>query len=95
MHSIHIGSLDPRVSEVTFEIACDVENPLLGAYGAAAVFGPQKGATEEIVRVLDENLYHFARVIERDLGKHVSDIPGAGAAGGLGAGLIDFRNKKA
>ncbi|MCM2535890.1 glycerate kinase [Neobacillus pocheonensis] len=94
LHSINMRNLDSRLSEITFEVACDVENPLLGADGASAVFGPQKGATAEMVRVLDENLSHFARVIERDLGKQVSDIPGAGAAGGLGAGLLAFLSCK-
>jgi glycerate 2-kinase len=88
LHTINLDSLDPRLSGITIEVACDVDNPLLGATGASAVFGPQKGATEEIVRVLDDNLGHFARVIERDLRKSVAAIPGAGAAGGLGAGLL-------
>ncbi len=90
LHSINNEGLDPRLSAITFEVACDVENPLLGATGASAVFGPQKGATEEIVSVLDQNLDHFAKVIERDLGVNVSSIPGSGAAGGLGAGLLAF-----
>jgi glycerate 2-kinase len=90
LHSINIEGLDDRLSEISFEVACDVENPLLGAAGASAVFGPQKGATEEMVTILDQNLAHFARMIERDLDKHVSDVPGAGAAGGLGAGLLAF-----
>ncbi|MEH7479970.1 glycerate kinase [Neobacillus drentensis] len=90
LHSINIEGFDSRLSEVSFEVACDVENHLLGATGASSVFGPQKGATEEMVVILDQNLAHFARVIERDLGKHVSDVPGAGAAGGLGAGLLAF-----
>lgn len=90
LHSIEIGNLDPRLTKVTFEIACDVENPLFGPTGASAVFGPQKGASDEMVHVLDQNLSHFARLIERDLGTSVSDIPGAGAAGGLGAGLLAF-----
>lgn len=90
LHSINIKGFDVRLSEVRFEVACDVENPLLGETGASAVFGPQKGATPEMLSVLDRNLRHFARVIERDLGKSVCEIPGAGAAGGLGAGLLAF-----
>jgi glycerate 2-kinase len=90
LHTINLDGLDPRLSGITIEVACDVDNPLLGATGASAVFGPQKEATEEMVRVLDHNLGHFARVIERDLGKSVASIPGAGAAGGLGAGLLAF-----
>lgn len=90
LHSINIEGLDSRLSGITFEVACDVTNPLLGATGASAVFGPQKGATEEMVQVLDQNLVHYARVIEKELGVEVRDIPGAGAAGGLGAGLLAF-----
>jgi glycerate 2-kinase len=90
LHSINLEDFDGRLNEIRFEVACDVENPLLGETGASAVFGPQKGATPELVRVLDQNLGHFARIIERDLGMDVSEIPGAGAAGGLGAGLLAF-----
>ena len=72
------------------EVACDVTNPLCGPLGASAVYGPQKGATPEQVERLDANLAHFARVIRRDLGVDVLDLPGGGAAGGLGAGLVAF-----
>jgi glycerate kinase len=71
-------------------VACDVTNPLVGLQGASAVYGPQKGADEEAVRELDAALANFAAVIERDLDKRVADVPGAGAAGGTGAGLIAF-----
>jgi glycerate 2-kinase len=90
LHSINLEGFDVRLKNVGFEVACDVDNPLLGEEGASAVFGPQKGATAQMVRVLDQNLRHFASVIEKELGKSVSDIPGAGAAGGMGAGLIAF-----
>jgi glycerate 2-kinase len=90
LHSIHLDGFDVRLKDVGFEVACDVENPLLGEAGASAVFGPQKGATTEMVCELDKNLSHFASVIERDLSESVSEIPGAGAAGGLGAGLLAF-----
>ncbi len=69
---------------------CDVQNPLTGSWGAAAVFAPQKGATPQQVRQLEQALQHWARVVERDLGRTVDGIPGAGAAGGLGAGLVAF-----
>lgn len=82
------GALDPRLGQVTIDVACDVENPLLGAHGAAAVFGPQKGATAEMVAQLDANLAHYAAVIRRDLGAEVAMAPGAGAAGGMGAALL-------
>ena len=75
---------------VTIEVLCDVDNPLLGVRGAARVFGPQKGATPEMVERLEAGLATLADVIERDLGKNVRDLPGAGAAGGLGAGGVAF-----
>ena len=81
---------DPRLTGVAVEVACDVDNPLCGPRGASAVYGPQKGADAETVARLDSNLAHFADVVERDLGLSVRDIPGAGAAGGLGAGLVAF-----
>jgi len=75
---------------VRIDVACDVENPLLGATGAARVYGPQKGATPEMVERLEANLAHLAEVIQRDVGLNVADVPRAGAAGGLGAGLMAF-----
>jgi glycerate kinase len=75
---------------VTLRVACDVTNPLTGPRGASAVYGPQKGADAQAVRELDAALARFAAVIERDLGKKVAEVPGAGAAGGTGAGLIAF-----
>ncbi len=88
----HIANdgMDTRLQECLFEVACDVTNPLCGPQGASAVYGPQKGATPEIVEELDQALAHYARVIERDLQVSVAEIPGAGAAGGLGAGLLAF-----
>lgn len=87
-----LSGLDERLKRVKMEVACDVDNPLTGPKGASAIFGPQKGASPEMVAVLDQNLQHYATVIERVLGKQVKDIPGAGAAGGLGAGLLAFLN---
>jgi glycerate kinase len=81
---------DPRLDGLTVEVACDVDNPLCGPRGASAVYGPQKGADPEMVRTLDRNLAHFAEVVARDLGRSVHDLPGAGAAGGLGGGLVAF-----
>jgi glycerate 2-kinase len=87
---IDLSGLDVRLKHVKIEVACDVDNPLTGPKGASAIFGPQKGATPEMVAILDKNLQHYADAIERVLGKQVKDIPGAGAAGGLGAGLLAF-----
>lgn len=88
--SIDISSLDERLQQVQLIVACDVTNPLCGERGASVVFGPQKGATPDLVLQLDANLAHYADIVERQLGKDVRDLPGAGAAGGLGAGLMIF-----
>lgn len=88
--SIDISGLDPRLQEVQLIVACDVTNPLCGPTGASIVFGAQKGATPDMVQQLDANLAHYAEVVSRQLGKDVQDVPGAGAAGGLGAGLLIF-----
>ncbi len=87
---VDMSGLDRRVASVQFEAVCDVDNPLCGPSGAAAVYGPQKGATPEQIEVLDAGLANLADVIERDLGLDVRDLPGSGAAGGLGAGLHAF-----
>jgi glycerate kinase len=87
---ISMVALDARLQECTIEVASDVNNPLCGPTGASAVYGPQKGATPEMVAELDAALDHYSQIIERDLGQAVRDIPGAGAAGGLGAGLMAF-----
>ncbi|MFP5108441.1 glycerate kinase [Neobacillus sp. C211] len=88
--SINLSEFDPRLAPINIEVACDVDNPLTGEKGASAIFGPQKGATLEMIAELDKNLGHFAAVVERDLGKKINDVPGAGAAGGLGGGLLAF-----
>ncbi|RHW40388.1 glycerate kinase [Neobacillus notoginsengisoli] len=88
--SIDLSGFDPRLATSTIEVACDVDNPLTGDKGASAIFGPQKGATPAMVAQLDQNLGHFAAVIERDLGKKVKNVAGAGAAGGLGGGILAF-----
>ncbi|HGT6217081.1 glycerate kinase [Escherichia coli] len=90
LHHIDISGLDGRLAQVDIQVACDVINPLCGEQGASAIFGPQKGATPEMVAQLDNNLAHYAAVIRNQLGKEIADVPGAGAAGGLGAGLMAF-----
>jgi glycerate kinase len=87
---IDVSALDPRVKESEFHIACDVSNPLVGPNGASAVFGPQKGATPDMVAQLDACLAHYAKVVARDLGRDVADMPGAGAGGGIGAAMVVF-----
>ncbi|WP_318483215.1 glycerate kinase [Photobacterium leiognathi] len=88
LHRIDMSNIDPRLISVKLEVACDVDNPLCGEKGASQVFGPQKGATPEMVAQLDNNLAHYAEIIKRDLGKDVKNMAGAGAAGGMGAALL-------
>jgi len=91
---VDISGLDSRLREAEILVACDVTNPLTGPNGASAVYGPQKGATPEMVKLLDENLRRYAEIVRRDLGVDVEHVPGAGAAGGLGAGLMAFCQAK-
>ncbi|PMH43842.1 glycerate kinase [Vibrio sp. 10N.286.49.B3] len=86
--SIDVSGIDPRLAATKLEIACDVDNPLCGPQGASAVFGPQKGATPEMVAELDANLAHYADLMKTLFDCDVKDMPGAGAAGGLGAALV-------
>src|SRR5205807_1695321 len=87
---IDMSGLDPAWRSIKVRVACDVTNPLTGPLGASHVYGPQKGADPATVDLLDRALARFADVVERDLGKRVADLPGAGAAGGAGAGLVAF-----
>jgi glycerate kinase len=87
---IQLGGVHASWKQTGVDVACDVTNPLTGPRGASAVYGPQKGATPEMVPELDAALHHFAQIIRRDLGVDVEQLPGAGAAGGLGAGLVAF-----
>jgi glycerate kinase len=87
LEHIDVSGLDPRLADCRIDVACDVTNPLVGPKGASAVFGPQKGATPAMVEELDRCLRRFADILRRDLQAEVADLPGAGAAGGLGAAL--------
>lgn len=89
---IDISQLDKRLENTKIRVACDVSNYLTGEEGASAVFGPQKGATPNMIQTLDKNLRHYSQIIKRDLNKDVDKVEGAGAAGGLGAGLLAFTN---
>lgn len=90
----HIGleRMDTRILETKIMVASDVDNPLCGENGASYIYGPQKGATDEMLKILDSNLNHFGRLLEEKSQKRIREIPGAGAAGGLGAGLVAFLN---
>jgi glycerate kinase len=87
---IDANGLDPRLQRLKITVACDVDNPLCGPRGASAVFGPQKGATPPMAALLDDALRRYGQVAEAATGRRVADLPGAGAAGGLGAGLLFF-----
>jgi len=87
---IDISQLDTRLADTRFDVASDVDNPLCGSKGASAIFGPQKGATHEMVKQLDSNLDHYAKQLKVLIGKDVRDIEGAGAAGGMGAAVLAF-----
>ena len=89
---IDLTNFDRRLKDVVIEVACDVSNPLCGENGASYIFGPQKGASVEMIKILDNNLKHYAKVIKEQFDKDVLEIAGAGAAGGLGAGLMVFLN---
>ena len=91
---IHVGGVHANWKQAEVDVACDVTNPLTGPNGASAVYGPQKGATPEMVSELDAALKQFAEIIRRDLGVDVEQLPGAGAAGGLGAGLVAFTDAR-
>jgi len=89
---IDSSKVEPLIKSAVIRVACDVTNPLCGPNGASAIYGPQKGASAEMVKVLDDNLLHFSKFILEQLGKDIADVPGAGAAGGLGAGMLAFTN---
>ena len=94
LHHIDGERVDSSWRAIEVLVACDVTNPLFGPQGASHVYGPQKGADDAMIELLDRALAQFAMVVERDLGKQVADVPGAGAAGGTGAGLIAFLGAK-
>jgi glycerate 2-kinase len=90
LQKIDSSNIHPLLRKVKITIASDVQNPLLGLSGATHIYGPQKGATPEMIEILEKNMAHFARVLTQEFGVDYSNLPGAGAAGGLGAGLMAF-----
>lgn len=90
--SIDMSRFHPLAKDCEVIVMADVKNPLCGPKGASYVYGPQKGGTKELIEELDKSLFNFAQVIKKDLGKDILDLPGAGAAGGLGGGLVAFLN---
>lgn len=87
---INYENIDQRILESKVQVLCDVNNPLYGKNGASFVYAKQKGADEEMIEILDNNLRNFSRVVKNTFNKDISEVPGAGAAGGLGAGLMIF-----
>ena len=87
---IDMSMRDPAFDKVEIVTMCDIDNPMYGETGAAYIFGPQKGADSEMVKFLDQGLRHLSEVIKRDVGVDVADMPGAGAAGAMGAGMVAF-----
>lgn len=85
-----VSGMIPELKESKFLVACDVDNPFYGPRGAAEIYSRQKGATEEVVKILDKGLEHFSNIVKRELGKEIGNFPGAGAAGGLGGGFLSF-----
>jgi glycerate kinase len=92
IRSIDLSGIDQRIRNAVFTAACDVDNPLCGANGASAVYGPQKGASEKEVIILDQGLNHFSQMVKQQLNLDIRNVPGSGAAGGLGAGVMIFLN---
>jgi len=92
--SIDMSGLDPRLANVQIEVACDVQNPLCGPEGASVVYGPQKGANPEDIRVMDTALQNYGEVLSRVAGTNLLELAGGGAAGGLGAGVVGFLGAK-
>jgi len=91
---IDISDMHPRIKDVTFRVACDVDNPLTGPNGASYIYGPQKGGDSKMLEQLDKNLAHYAEVVQKQMETDIDSPSGAGAAGGLGAGLLGFLNAK-
>ncbi len=88
--TIDMQGIDDRIASAEILVACDVDNPLTGPEGASSIYGPQKGADPELVKILDRNLAHLAGKIREQLGRDIESVPGSGAAGGLGGGLMAF-----
>jgi len=94
LYSFDLNEIHPLLNMATKTVLCDVKNPLCGINGASTIFGPQKGGSTQQIQILDNALTNFASVVKKQFHKDVSTIPGAGAGGGLGAGLVGLCNAK-
>ncbi len=94
IEKIDVSTLNPLLKNCSITTMCDIDNPLYGETGAAFVFAPQKGANEKVVKELDTGLIHFAEVVKRDLGLDYAQVPGTGAAGGMGFGMLTLLNSE-
>jgi glycerate kinase len=94
LHTVDLSDLDPRLAALEILVACDVDNPLCGPHGASAVFGPQKGATPAMTDELDAALRNYGNIAAAAVNRRITETPGAGAAGGLGAGLLFFTSAR-
>ena len=92
LSSIDSSAIDSRLQGVSFEVACDVDNPLLGPQGTSVIFAPQKGANSEMIAQLDANLTRYSDILTSIIKKDVSEVPGSGAAGGIGSAFLAFLN---
>ena len=90
IHEINLNNFNPELKNIKFEVACDVTNTLCGIEGASYIYGPQKGASIDDIKILDKNLLHVGNLIEKELNLNVLNLKGGGAAGGLGAGMVAF-----
>ncbi len=90
IHEINLNNFNPELKNIKFEVACDVTNTLCGIEGASYIYGPQKGASIDDIKILDKNLLHIGNLIEKELNLNVLNLKGGGAAGGLGAGMVAF-----
>jgi len=91
---IDLSSLDSRIHNIVIEVACDVTNPLLGENGCTYIYAKQKGANKKMLEILENNMEHFSKAVQKTINKDLSNVPGVGAAGGLGFGLLTFMNAK-
>ncbi|MDU6306294.1 MAG: glycerate kinase [Clostridium sp.] len=90
IQQLDLSQIDPMIKSIEFVTMCDIDNPMYGPTGAAAIFGPQKGATPEEIELLDAGIQHLSQIIKQTMGLDLAFVPGTGAAGAMGAGMAAF-----